>query len=228
MKRSRINALLRDAEAFIHKQGFFLPPFARWTPADWRGKGEEVREIVDHGLGWDITDFGQGDYAKCGLLLFTIRNGDAADLARGTGRLYAEKLLIVEPGQVTPLHFHWKKTEDIINRGGGKLMLRLHNVAADETLADSEVTVSLDGVRRTVKAGSTVTLSPGESITLNPCHYHSFWAEEQRVMAGEVSMVNDDHADNRFFEKVGRFPVIEEDEKPVYLLATDYPDYYRP
>ena len=228
MKRSKINALLRDADAFIRQQGFFLPPFAHWTPEEWRGKGEEVREIVEHGLGWDITDFGQGDYTKFGLLLFTVRNGNVADLARGAGRLYAEKIMIVEPGQVTNMHFHWKKTEDIINRGGGKLVLRLYNATADEKLADTEVTVSLDGVKRTVKAGSTVTLNPGESITLEPFNFHSFWAEGKRVMAGEVSMVNDDHTDNRFLEKVGRFPAIEEDEKPLYLLVTDYQDYYRP
>lgn len=39
----------------------------------------------------------------------------------------------------------------------------------------------------------------------------------------EVSKVNDDTNDNRFYEKIGRFPKIEEDEKPLYLLFSDYP-----
>ena len=75
MKRSEINAIMREADAFIRAHGFHLPPFAYWTPEDWATKGDEVREIVECGLGWDITDFGSGDYAKVGLFLFTIRNG---------------------------------------------------------------------------------------------------------------------------------------------------------
>ena len=158
MKRSEINAIICDADAFIRSQGFFLPPFAYWTPEEWVGKGPEVSEIVEHSLGWDITDFGSGEYGKVGLFLFTLRNGDVADLANGRGKLYAEKLLIVDVGQITPFHFHWLKTEDIIVRGGGKLAVRLYNATPDEGLAGSDVTVSLDGVTRTVVAGDTVVL----------------------------------------------------------------------
>jgi D-lyxose ketol-isomerase len=48
------------------------------------------------------------------------------------------------------------------------------------------------------------------------------------VLVGEVSLVNDDNIDNRFFDPVGRFPAIEEDEPPLYLLCNDYSRYYRP
>lgn len=226
MKRSEINAIIRDADAFIRSQGFHLPPFAHWTPGEWANKGPEVAEIVEHGLGWDITDFGSGDYAKVGLFLFTLRNGDVADLAQGRGKLYAEKLLIVEVDQITPFHFHWLKTEDIIVRGGGKLAVRLYNATPDEGLAESDVTVSVDGVTRTVRAGDTVVLSPGESITLPPYCYHKFWGVEEKVLVGEVSTVNDDASDNRFYGNVGRFPEIDEDEAPVHLLVGDYARYY--
>lgn len=57
MKRSEINAIMRDADAFMRRQGFHLPPFAYWTLNEWATKGEEVREIIDRQLGWDITDF---------------------------------------------------------------------------------------------------------------------------------------------------------------------------
>jgi D-lyxose ketol-isomerase len=117
--------------------------------------------------------------------------------------------------------------EDIINRGGGKLAIQVYNSTADERLADSDMTVSLDGVTRTVKAGDIVVLSPGESITIPNRLYHKFWGEGSRVLIGEVSLVNDDNTDNRFYEPVGRFPAIEEDEPPLYLLCTDYPRYYR-
>jgi D-lyxose ketol-isomerase len=227
MKRSEINAIIRDADAFIKAHGFYLPPFAYWTPQDWARKGVEACEIVENNLGWDITDFGSGAYQKCGLFLFTVRNGSPDNLKRMQGKTYAEKIMIVGVDQVTPLHFHWSKTEDIINRGGGKLVIQLFNSTADEKLADTPVTVSTDGVTRTVSASGSIVLNPGESITLLVGLYHKFWGAESRVLVGEVSMVNDDNSDNRFFEPVGRFPLIEEDEPPLYLLVQDYAKYYR-
>jgi len=226
MKRSEINQILRQADEFIRARGFYLPPFAYWRPDEWREKGPEAREIVENHLGWDITDFGKGDFAKNGLFLFTIRNGHPQNWERQTGKLYAEKLLIAEEKQVTPYHFHWAKMEDIINRGGGTLVIQLYNASAEEGLAASPVEVSLDGVARTLPAGAVLRLAPGESITLPPRLYHAFWAEGGRTLIGEVSLVNDDYRDNRFLDAPGRFPEIEEDEPPFYLLVTDYPRYF--
>ncbi|MCC7264742.1 MAG: D-lyxose/D-mannose family sugar isomerase [Candidatus Latescibacteria bacterium] len=223
MKRSQINNTMRQVDAFLHQHQFHLPPFAYWTPEEWGRRGEEVREIAERGLGWDITDFGQEDYQRIGLFVFTLRNGQPG----GQGKNYCEKVLVVGVDQVTPMHFHWSKTEDIINRGGGELAVQLYNAAADETLADTPVQVSMDGERRTLDAGTTVVLKPGESITLEPRCYHKFWGVGERVLVGEVSKVNDDHTDNRFFEPVGRFPAIEEDEAPLHLLVNDYERYYR-
>ena len=155
MKRSEINAIMQEAKRFLAHNQFHLPPFAAWTPDEWRAKGSEVREITESQLGWDITDFGSGDFLKRGLFLFTLRNGRLANLQSMQGKLYAEKIMIVEIGQVTPLHFHWQKTEDIINRGGGKLVVQLYNSTADDQLAQGEITVSLDGVTHTVPAGGT-------------------------------------------------------------------------
>jgi D-lyxose ketol-isomerase len=226
MKRSEINNIMREAKKFLAEHRFCLPPFAAWAPDEWRTKGPEVREIAEHQLGWDITDFGSGDFLQRGLFLFTVRNGKSANLKTMQGKVYAEKIMIVEVGQVTPLHFHWQKTEDIINRGGGTLVVQLYNSTKDEQLADTEITVSLDGVTRKVPAGGTVELSPGESITLTPGLYHAFWGEGHRVLVGEVSMVNDDRTDNRFHEPIGRFPQITEDEPPLHLLTVDYPKHY--
>ena len=105
MKRSELNRILKQHEAFIKKIGFHLPPFCSWTPEEWATKGHECDEIRDNMLGWDITDFGHGDFAKIGLFLVTIRNGNQNN-PRYT-RPYAEKLLISEENQVTPFHFHW-------------------------------------------------------------------------------------------------------------------------
>ena len=226
MKRSAVNAILRRGKRFIEDQHFHLPPFAYWSPDDWRERGAEVRGIVEVRLGWDVTDFGGGDFERSGLLLFTLRNGNPEDLKRGRGKLYAEKILVIEEDQVTPFHFHWDKTEDIINRGGGKLMLQVYNAAEDGELANADVSVSVDGIERVVPAGGTVALEPGESITVTSGLYHKFWAAEGPVLAGEVSLVNDDDADNRFYEALGRFPQIEEDERPLHLLCTDYERYW--
>jgi D-lyxose ketol-isomerase len=222
MKRSEINAIIRDAVAFLRLSGFNLPPFASWTLEDWQSKREDAREIIDCRLGWDVTDFGQGDYRNVGLCVFTLRNGSPENLVTHRGKTYAEKILIVDRGQVTPLHFHRVKMEDIINRGGGKLVVQLYNSTPDEGLDSSHVVVSTDGLQRTVQAGGALILHPGESITIPQYCYHSFWAEESRTLVGEVSLVNDDNLDNRFYEKMDRFSIVEEDEPPFRLLVSDY------
>lgn len=227
MKRSEINALMREASDFIQKRGFYLPPFAYWSGEIWKTKGETVREIVDCQLGWDITDFGLGDFRKYGLLLFTIRNGDPQNLKAMKGKIYCEKLLIVNEGQITPFHFHWTKTEDIINRGGGKLAMQLYNASKDEGLAETDVTISVDGEQRILKAGSIIELEPGESVTYPSFLYHQFWGVGGKILVGEVSVVNDDHTDNRFYQNVGRFPQIEEDEPILYPLVNDYSRFYQ-
>jgi D-lyxose ketol-isomerase len=229
MKRSEINAIIVEIDSFVRQHQFHLPPFAYWTPEEWAQKGEEVSEIVENKLGWDITDFGQGDYERTGLFLFTIRNGSPANWNARKGKLYAEKLLVVGVDQVTPYHFHWSKMEDIINRGGGTLVIQVYNATPEEGLDEQgEVQLSIDGVQRIFPAGGQVRLAPGESITLPQYCYHKFWGEGSRVLVGEVSMVNDDSADNRFLEPLGRFPEIEEDEPPLHLLVGDYERYYRP
>jgi D-lyxose ketol-isomerase len=227
MKRSEINQIMRDGTAFLQSHGFLLPRFAYWGPAEWATRGEEVREILDREYGWDITDFGSGNYERVGLFIFTIRNSDPAPNRPVPGKIYAEKILICDPGQVTPMHFHWRKVEDIINRGGGDLMVQVYNSTPDEGLTDTDVTLNLDGVKTVVKAGDVVRLQPGDSITIPNCLYHKFWGDRGRVMVGEVSLANDDNVDNRFYEEVGRFPEVEEDEPPLYLLVKDYPRYYR-
>lgn len=223
MKRSEINNIIREGIKFFDEMNFKLPPFAYFTPDEWKEKGEEYDEIRNNMLGWDITDFNGGDFKKDGLFLFTIRNGNLND--PNCEKPYAEKIMIVEEEQVTPYHFHWHKMEDIINRGGGNLVIKLYNSTEDGKFADTPVKVLKDGRCYYVEAGSLVTLEPGESISLYRGLYHSFWGEKGKgkVLVGEVSQVNDDNADNRFYEEKDRFSEIEEDEAPLYLLCNEYP-----
>ncbi len=115
--------------------------------------------------------------------------------------------------------------EDIINRGGGTILIRVYNSDENEDFDISDVTVSCDGVKVTVPAGTQIRLEPGQSITIPQGLYHDFEVEKGsgNVLLGEVSMCNDDECDNRFYEQVGRFPAIEEDEEPYRLLCTEYP-----
>lgn len=224
MKRSEINAILKNAKEFIDKMNFKLPPFVYFTPAEWAEKNHEYDEIRDNMLGWDVTDFGSGDFSKVGLTLVTIRNGNEK-MPKYT-KSYAEKLLIVNENQITPYHFHWSKMEDIINRGGGNLMIQVYNATDDDKFdLENPVTLHIDGREYQVAPGSVVKLTPGESIAIQQRMYHKFWGEEGHgmVLVGEVSKVNDDTADNRFYEPAGRFPTVEEDEAPLYLLCNEYP-----
>ncbi len=220
MKRSEINRIIADAKKFMSGKCFLLPPWAAWSVADWKEHLTETDEIRNNFLGWDITDFGSGNFKSRGLFLFTIRNGKlGADL-----KPYAEKIMIVEENQETPMHFHWSKMEDIINRGGGNLVIELYNSKPDDSMDSTTVHFKTDGMLRTVEAGGKVILKPGESITLEQGVYHRFYGEggKGKVLVGEVSAVNDDALDNCFFEEIGRFPVIEEDEEPIHLLVGDY------
>jgi D-lyxose ketol-isomerase len=212
MKRSEINTIMAQADKFIGSFGFKLPPFAYWSPADFRRHADDAKAIFDQKLGWDITDYGQGDFAKMGVFLFTLRNG-----------LYAEKIMISRVNQVCPMHRHHVKAEDIINRGGGTLAVELFMSNGQGGMdMQAEVTVSTDGRVRRMPAGSLLKLSPGESVTLLPGVWHAFWGEGQDVLVGEVSTVNDDIGDNVFRDPIGRFPHIEEDEPPLHLLVGDY------
>jgi D-lyxose ketol-isomerase len=222
MKRSEINQIIRDAEQFIASQGFHLPPFARWTANDWQSKGTEINEILENQLGWDVTDFGLNEYTHKGVLLFTIRNGTLAQLIRGTGKVYCEKILVCQADQLVLHHFHKAKTEDIINRGGGRLEVLLQQADEHGNLTDQDLMISLDGVQKSLKGNSVVILESGESITLEPYQSHQFRALDSTVLVGEVSTVNDDTNDNFFHEPVGRFPEIIEDEPAYRLLCTEY------
>ena len=223
MKRSELNAHIRNAMDFCKAQNFHLPPFAFWTAEEWKTKGHECDEIRANMLGWDVADFNRGRFKELGLALFTLRNGSFRD--KSDPKTYAEKVLIIEENQVTPMHSHWDKMEDIIVRAGGNMLIQVHNATSEGKLADTPVEVSMDGVRRTVAAGETLRLTPGESITLTANLFHTFWGEPGAgtVLLGEVSKVNDDTSDNRFLEPLERYPHIEEDEPARHLLCSEYP-----
>ena len=220
MKRSEINKYIREFREELDKISFKVPPFCHIKAEDWKDLGHEYDEIRDRMLGWDVTDFGSGDFFKVGLQLVCMRNGE---FGNPNTKTYAEKIMMGRDGQVTPMHFHWNKMEDIINRGGADLLVKVYMADENEGLSDKDVPVTMDGVTKLYPAGSIVRVKPGESITMQRYLYHSFWADGGTAIVGEVSMCNDDANDNRFYEPCGRFSDIEEDEAPEYLLCNEYP-----
>ncbi|MGV9172453.1 MAG: D-lyxose/D-mannose family sugar isomerase [Promethearchaeia archaeon] len=226
MKRSEINSLIYKAIGFLNQRSFFLPKFAYWKLEDWRQKGPEIEGIIKNQLGWDITDFNKGNFHEFGLVLFTIRNGNPEDVLTG-GKQYCEKIMIVEENQITPMHHHYEKMEDIINRGGGTLMVELYKKKVDETLSNEPFSISLDGISKRCHAGEIIELKPGNSVTLTDDIYHKFWAKpgHGKLLVGEVSTVNDDTKDNKFLDEIGRFSKIDEDEPAEFLLYADYEKY---
>ena len=122
MKRSEVNRYIKQAIKLFDENNFHLPSWALLTPEEWKDKiaTERCKEIIDHTLGWDVTDFGKNNFMKEGLTLFTLRNGSPK-----SEKTYCEKIMVSYVNQITPMHFHWNKMEDIINRGGGILALQL-------------------------------------------------------------------------------------------------------
>lgn len=225
MKRTEINAAIAKAKKRLEEFKISLPMFGYWTPEDWEKNKCKISRIKERALGWDVTDFGSGEFSTCGAVLFTVRNGDKND--KKYRAPYAEKYIVLsdETEQKIPLHYHIEKTEDIINRGGGVLVVQLYNKAEDGGLdADTDIEFYMDAVKHTVPAGGLVEILPGNSITLEPYVYHSFCAKkgEGTLIVGEVSKVNDDSNDNVFYEKSAEYlRKIEEDETPLHLLCDE-------
>ena len=223
MKRSQINEALRWAKDLLEKTNIRLPEWAYWSLDEWKQNKDKIDTIEKVMLGWDITDYAEGDFLKLGTVLFTLRNGDQKDSSIGVP--YAEKLIILHEGQSLPCHFHYSKTEDIITRAAGVMGIELYKATDDyEIDKKSDVTVYMDGVKTVIGPGEKILVKPGSSITLTPYMYHRFWAEPGYgdVVIGEVSAVNDDNVDNHFNPPLNRFSTVEEDEAILHPLCNEY------
>lgn len=182
MKRSEINAAVKEAGAAFLKHGWILPPNPRW----------------------DVTDFGLGDFSRCGLVLVNLAEQPE----------YCEKVMYVRHKQITPCHHHKAKKEDIICRWG-TLAIQLRS-------PKPVVRLQVNGAERDIPTDRPLLLQAGERVTLVRDVRHEFWAESEYAVVGEVSTANDDKHDNYFDNlEIGRFSQITEDERPVVKLVSD-------
>ncbi|MEL7301197.1 MAG: D-lyxose/D-mannose family sugar isomerase [Pseudomonadota bacterium] len=223
MLRSTVNEIIAESNAFIRSHGVHLPPFAYLSPAELKAHVAHAPSIRERFLGWDITDYGEGKFEELGLFLFTTRNGLQSNIQSGRGMLYAEKVMIAGEHQISPMHRHVTKTEDIINRGGGDLVLELFkDDGAGQVDEGAPVEVVSDGRQLSLAGGAHLRLKPGESVTLEPHTWHAFWGDGGKVLIVEVSNVNNDRTDNIFRAPIGRFSTVKEDTDPSHLLVSDY------
>ena len=157
---------------------------------------------------WDVTDCGLGRFDEVGLVLLNLAEQPE----------YCEKLMYSRHHQVTPMHTHRKKKEDIICRSG-QLAIELWKGYPKETRKGETFSVLRNGERTEVHSGEPIFLQAGERVTIVPGVYHAFWPESDEAIIGEVSTANDDAHDNFFVDpNIGRFPEIDEDEPRIARL----------
>ncbi len=159
---------------------------------------------------WDVTDFGLGNFNEKGLVLINL----AAE------NEYCEKLMYAKRGQTTPHHYHKKKKEDIVCRTG-ELAIRFWKNHPGEQIS-SNIEIKRNGVFQLVQEGVEVVFAAGERVTIEPGVWHLFYPVSAECIIGEVSTANDDVNDNFFWdEAIGRYPEIEENEKPEVRLVSE-------
>ena len=160
---------------------------------------------------WDISDFGLGQFRQTGLVLVNLAEEPE----------YCEKLMYCRKDQVTPLHTHAKKKEDIICRQG-RLAIELWAGHPQTTARGKPFHLKRSGKQVETHSGEVAVLEAGERVTLVPGVYHAFWAASDACVIGEVSTANDDLHDNFFVSaEIGRYPGIEEDEPPLVRLVSE-------
>ena len=103
MKRSEINSYVRWAEKFIAENNIRLPELAYWTPDELSSRKDKLSVVRRLELGWDIPDFGSGDFARTGAVLYTVRNGLVDEPEVGVP--YCEKYILMREGQLLPKHY---------------------------------------------------------------------------------------------------------------------------
>ena len=68
MLRSEVNAAQRRAVALLYDLRFAPPPWVTWSPEEWAAQPGVAAYCRTRQMGWDVTDFGSGDFARNGYL----------------------------------------------------------------------------------------------------------------------------------------------------------------
>jgi D-lyxose ketol-isomerase len=210
MKRSEINEIVKESVAAINRVTA-APRWSLWTPEEW----EQVLAITDEFFvgkwGNNVTDFGSGDFAQCGLFFITCINGPADGPTP-----YCRKLMVLRKGQRCPYHRHREKTKHI-GVIAGSMALAVNDGG------DREISISVSGLRRSMVPCVGEMFFDGDYVRLLPGMYHRFkggFSREVNILE-ETSTPNDDDTDT--FLKADMPPVspIEEDVAAKVVLGSD-------
>lgn len=224
MKRSHTNQALKELEDMCEKNCGYLPPFCHFTPEQRQSIDHDYDKVRNCMLDWDITDYGVGDSDILAFSLITLRNENRA-MVDNYSKVYVEKLLYLKEGQYASNHFQWYKTEDIINRVGGNVLIRIRSsLSNEENDYEPDAAVYTASRINSASVGTQICLTPGERIHVQQYLYHAFSEEKKTgsVLLGKVSMDNDDTG-NRCNPTVGRFPKIRDYEPQYRLLCNEFP-----
>ncbi len=160
---------------------------------------------------WDVTDFGLGRFNSCGLVLVNLAEEEE----------YCEKVMYAIKNQVTPIHTHHKKKEDIICRAG-ILIVQLWAFDPEVKKTVGRFNVNMNGQNCLITSGEKITLQAGNRVTIKSGIWHEFYAQSAECIIGEVSTANDDVNDNFFSNKqIGRYTDIIEDELLIVKLLSE-------
>ncbi len=206
--------MIKDAELLFELNGFRLPPFAYLMPSEWLTKSASYSELRHNGLGWMCTDFGADHGA---VIRFILRRGDPE--AEKYRKPYSEEIFMCRKGTSVPPHCHLSRMQDIVNRGGGVLTVRILGTRKGM----ENVTLRKDGFTFTVHQYGLVKLCEGESLTIPAGCIHEICADGDDVAVSEISTFMCITSDDYFtVRKPARSLKLEEDEPPYRLLISDY------
>jgi len=234
MKRSEIDSAIERAIKNAKNFGVALPAWVEWPSQQFEANADGIRHQK---LGWKVVDFGVGDFEHCGLVILALCSSlldDAGEPLAKPVRVgdydypvtsFSRKYLFVQAGQTEPHHFHRQKArKEVSVIAGAPVRFELAWAENDTTLSSLDVNVAVDGIWHSLPAGGTVTISPGETITLpgNLSHIISVAEGGPDTIMMETSTANNDRSDNIFpFMTPTSKPVIE-DAKARYQLLDEH------
>ncbi|MFP4381073.1 MAG: D-lyxose/D-mannose family sugar isomerase [Candidatus Sumerlaeia bacterium] len=232
MKRSDINNEIQLALDVFEAHRFYLPKWAAWSPENWEHCGPEVAQIKACMLGWSVTDFDRDNFREQGFVTFIERNGIVDEMREFAQRhsvqdkAYGERLGFIQKRQATAMLKHNISTKDIVNRGGGDLVVQIFLSTPDDELDEhNRIPTCINGIAYNIKAGGISRLAPGDGITIHAGVFHKFWAEKAGCIVGEIYTSSPKKNEIFLLEPGEWYNRIEEDEDPLFLLNHEYPEF---
>ena len=165
MKRSEINRLIEDALKFFQEMHFKLPPLGYLDTGAMEQAGGIVRGSGNESVGMGPHGFWYREF-QCGrVAAFHPSKRESATRPEALCGKNHDR-----PGGTGDPHAFstGPKMEDIINRGGGNLMIQLYPSDREGGFAKKSFQVSLDGLKRELKPRRLGQVAAGREHHADP------------------------------------------------------------